>query len=221
MLDAIEECLSVSVGALPKLPGRSLILADNSGSTRGTAVSELSTMTVANIGNLMAVLTGMVSEEGVAGVFGDRIAYQSIRKQASIMDQTLQLNNMGNGVGGSTENGIWLALDEAIKTGTHWDNIFIYSDQQAGHGGLYGTNQSAYRNYAWPNRNRYIDVPSLVTTYREKVNPKVNVFMVQIASYEDTLFPENYYRTFIIGGWSGAIIKFAKRMIDVADSYFK
>ena len=220
VLDAIEECLEISVGNLPTLSGRSLVLTDNSGSAQSRAVSELSTMTVAQIGNLMGVLTGRISDDGVLGVFGDRLNCIPIRKKASVMDQASAANKIGKGVGGGTENGVWLALDKAIRDKEHWDNIFIYSDMQAGHGGLYGTNSTDYKKYLWPGRNnRYIDVPLLVSEYRTKVNSKVNVFLVQIAGYEDTLLPEYYDRTYIIGGWSGSILKFAKRMIDTADQF--
>lgn len=221
VLDAIEQCLSISLDALPKLPGRSLILSDNSGSTRSTPISELSTMNIAQIGNLMGVLTGMISEEGILGVFGDQIDYLNIRKSASIMDQTNKATSMGGKVGQGTENGVWLALDKAIKNKEHFDNIFVYSDQQAGHGGLYGINQRSYSNYVFPGSSRYIDVAKMISDYRNKVNRKVNVFMVQIAGYEDTLLPEFYERTYILGGWSGSILKFARRMIDVGDQYFK
>ena len=224
VLDAIEECLSISVGSLPKFAGRSLILSDNSGSAHGAPISELSTTTVAEIGNLMGVLTGMCSEDGVLGIFGDRLEYLNIRKRASIFDQLDKANNIGRGIGGGTENGIWLALDDAIRNGRWLDNIFVYSDMQAGHGGLYGLRPSEYKNYLWGGNSRhsssrYIDVAKLISVYRNKVNPKVNVFLVQIAGYEDTLLPEYYDRTYIIGGWSGNILKFAKRMIDTADAY--
>lgn len=215
VLDAIEECMELSVGNLPTLRGRSLILTDNSGSAHGTPISGLSTMTVAQIGNLMGVLTGRISDDGVVGVFGDRLEYMSIRKRSSIMDQTNEANKIGLDIGGGTENGVWLALDDAIQNKKHWDNIFVYSDMQAGHGGLYGLDPSQYKKYKW--NNRYIDVAMLIHDYRAKVNPKVNVFLVQIAGYEDTLLPEYYDRTFIIGGWSDSILKFAKRMIDTAD----
>jgi hypothetical protein len=179
-------------------------------------------MTVAKIGNLMGVLTGRVSDDGVLGVFGDRLRYVPIRKKASIMDQAHGANEIGKNIGGSTENGVWLALDKAIHDKEHWDNIFIYSDMQAGHGGLYGKNPADYKQYIWQGRGKsYIDIPLLISEYRTKVNAKVNVFLVQIAGYEDTLLPEYYDRTYIIGGWSGSILKFAKRMIDTADQFQK
>ena len=219
VLDAIEECLMISIGNLPRFNGRTLSLSDNSGSAHGAPISQLSTMSVAQIGNLMGVLTGMVSDEGVSGVFGDRLSLTNIRKRASVFDQVEELNKLGSRVGGGTENGIWLALDKAIRGKEWWDNIFVYSDMQAGHGGLYGTNYSAYSDFAWMGDGRYIDVAKLVKTYRNQVNPKVNVFLVQIAGYGDTLLPEYYDRTYILGGWSPSILKFAKRMTETLDTF--
>jgi hypothetical protein len=171
----------------------------------------------------MGVLTGLISEDGVVGVFGDNLKYMPVRKKSSIMDQTNAASKIGRGIGGGTEHGIWLALDDAIKNKKHWDNIFVYSDMQAGHGGLFGNSRS-YTDYVWNGKdhwNHYIDVPKLIHDYRAKVNSKVNVFLVQIAGYEDTLLPEYYDRTYIIGGWSGSILKFAKRMIDTADTFLQ
>ena len=62
----------------------------------------------------------------------------------------------------------------------HWDNIFIYSDMQAGHGGLYGTpdGQREYQSkgFATFKGSSYIDVVKLIDWYRKEVNPKVNVW---------------------------------------------
>lgn len=221
VLDAIESCLEISLGNLPHLKGKSLILSDNSGSARGTTVSELGSVSFAQIGNLMGVLTGKISDEGEVGVFGDKLALIQIRKTRSILEQVEEVDRVGGTVGMSTENGVWLALDKAIKQKEHLDNIFIYSDMQAGHGGLYGTNVNS--EFVWKRGSRasmpYVDIPKLVRKYRATVNPKVNVFLVQIAGYADTIIPEFYDRTYIIGGWSGSVLRFAKRMADTIDEF--
>lgn len=224
VLDALEECLAISLDNLPRLPGKSLILADNSGSTQSTPVSEMSSARVCDIGNLMAVITGMVSDDGTAGVFGDRLKLMSIQKRASVFSQAAELRKFGHTIGQGTEHGIWLALDKMIRNKEHYDNLFIYSDMQAGHGGLYGT--GVPKEYIWKRGAHgggvpYVDVPKLLNVYRNHVNPDINVFLVQIAGYEDTLLPEYYHRTFIIGGWSGSIIRFARCMIDAMNRYSK
>lgn len=134
-----------------------------------------------------------------------------IRKRESVFSQTEKAHEIGKKIGHSTENGVWLFFDKAIKQSEHWDNIFIYSDMQAGHGGLYGVNQREYNDYRWQN-TRNIDVAKLIKDYRKKVNPDVNVFLVQVAGYKDTLAPEFYNKTYILGGWGDGLLRFAKEI---------
>lgn len=211
VLDAIEKCLELSIGQLPQFKGRVMSLCDNSGSAQGTTTSSLGTIRVADIANITAILTGKASEDGYVGVFGDRLETRPVRKNSSVFDQVEQINKIGSGIGGGTENGIWLFFDNAIKTQEHWDSIFVYSDMQAGHGGLFGLNESNYKDYLWQD-SRHIDVAKLIKTYREKVNPDVNVYLVQVAGYKDTLVPEFYDKTYILGGWGDGILRFAHEM---------
>ena len=86
---------------------------------------------------------------------------------------------------------------------------------QAGHGGLYGTRPEEYKDFVHGNAGwRYIDVLALVSKYRKDVNPKVNVFSVQVAGYDNMVLPENLYRGAILSGWTGKEPIFAKSLID-------
>lgn len=208
VLDAVEKCLEISMGELPTFKGKVMSLCDNSGSAQGTTTSSMGTVKVSDIANLTAVLTGRVSDDGYIGVFGDRLNVQPVRKTDSVFDQVAKADNIGQGIGGGTENGIWLFFDKAIKQLEHWDHIFVYSDMQAGHGGLFGMDQKQYKDYLW-NNTRMIDVAKLIKTYREKVNPDVKVYLVQVAGYKDVLVPEFYDKTYILGGWGDGLLKFA------------
>ena len=208
---ALETCIDKSVANLPKLEGNSLILVDNSGSALGTFVSALSNVNVSTCGNLMGVLTGLISDKAKIGVFGDKIKYIPVNKnfKGTALQMLTTVNEVGRHVGQATENGIWLALDDAIKSGEKYDRIFIYSDMQAGHGGLYGLDPSQYPIFkdkdSW---NRYIDVPKLVMEYRSKVNPDCKLYSIQIGGYSDSIFPELYPNTCIMAGWSTELLKF-------------
>lgn len=216
IIDALEECIDIAKDNMPKLKGKTMCLTDNSGSAWGGFTSEYGTVTVAEINNLSSVITAQNSDEGYVGKFGDKLIINPISKRNGILTQSQKITSKkDNDVGGCTENGIWLFLDKAIKEKQHWDNIFIYSDMQAGHGGLYGINASDYSNYCYG--SRYIDVNKLLKEYRSKVNPKVNVFMVQTAGYTNVLVPEYGYRTNILYGWTGKELVFAKTMIDFWD----
>lgn len=220
VLGAIDECINSSVGNLPRLKGRSLVLSDNSGSAWGAGPSYMSSMHVAEIGNLMGVLTARASDEGVVGVFGDNLKLFPVKRTADVLETTNKLSQAGRGIGQATENGIWIAFRDAIKNKDHWDNIFVYSDMQAGHGGLYGQRPNEYREFLWSHGggyggSRHIDVAKLVAKYRREVNPNVNVFLVQTAGYGDTIIPEVYNRTYILGGWSGNILRYAAKMAEI------
>lgn len=210
VLDAVEECLMQSIENLPKFSGVTACLCDNSGSAQGTTTSSMGTMRVSEIANLTGILAAMASDEGSLGIFGDNLQTIPVRKKSSVFDLMDKANKVAAGIGQGTENGIWLFLDKAIRNKEHYDNIFVFSDMQAGHGGLYGTVQ----NYpVLPGTGNRIDVPKLVNKYRKEVNKNVNVFLVQVAGYQDTIIPEFYDRTYILGGWGDGLLNFASSMI--------
>ena len=218
VLDAVEESLEISLGNLPHFAGRVMSLCDNSGSAQAAMTSSMGTMPINHIANLTGVLTGRVSDEGWLGVFGDYYKTLPIRQKASIFDQAGKANTMGAMDPGATEHGIWLFWDKAIKEREHWDHVFIYSDMQAGHGGLYGRDTGEFSDFTWRGELMltggcaYIDVPKLIAEYRDRVNPDVNVYCVQVAGYQNTIIPEFYHRTYILGGWSAGLLRFAAQM---------
>ena len=212
--DGLEDCMDIACENLPKLVGNNAFLSDNSGSAWGTLTSEYGSVKVANIDNLSATIGAYNSDHGTVVKFGDEAKYFPISKRRGILSQAHEIDNT-KPVGQSTENGVWLFFDKAIKEEIHYDNIFIYSDMQAGHGGLYGINPDNYSDYKV--KNRYIDVPKLIKAYREKVNPKVNVFCIQTAGYNNVLVPENGYRTSLLYGWTGKELLYAKYINDFWD----
>jgi hypothetical protein len=218
VLDALEECIDLAVANMPKITGKVACLSDNSGSAWGSFNSEYGSVTVAEIANLSSLITAQASEEGYVGVFGDRLSLQGVSKRNGLLTQLKETSARGKNQGGGTENGIWLFWDEAIKNKVHYDTVFIYSDMQAGHGNLYGINSSEYRPYLHKRGGSYIDVLALVEKYRATVNPKVNLFTVQVGGYNNSVLPENLYRGAILAGWTGKEPSYARAIIDAWDS---
>ena len=209
---ALEECMGISCANLPSLEGRCAFLSDNSGSAWGICTSEWGTMQVAEIGNLSSVIGAMCADEGVVFPFGDKLKSVPIRKDEGVLRQAHRVSVVGKSCGHATENGIWLFFRNAIMYRQHWDNIFMYSDMQAGHGGLYGIRPEDYEVLGAQVNGSYIDVNMLVKLYREQVNPKVNVFCIQTAGYSNVLVPEYGYRSAILYGWTGKELLFADAM---------
>ena len=216
IIDALEECIDISLENMPRLKGKTMCLSDNSGSAWGSIPSEYGTVKIAEIDNLSSVITAALSEEGYVGKFGDKLITHPISKRNGILSQAEAISKTRcNDVGASTEGGIWEFFKNAINKKEHWDNIFIYSDQQAGHGGLYGTYKQLREygeKYGCGYSGNYINVYDLILEYRKKVNPKVNVFSVQTASYTNVLIPENSYRCALLYGWSGKELNYADKI---------
>ena len=212
ILDALEECIDIACGNMPKLSGRTVCLSDNSGSAWGTISTSYGSVTVAEIDNLSSVITARNSEEGVVGKFGDGLRMIDVSHRNGVLAQAEAISrSQCSDVGGATENGIWIFFRDTIAEGIVYDNIFIYSDQQAGHGGLYGTaaGKAEYQTAGYSCKGSFVDVAKLVDIYRQKVNPKVNVFTVQTAGYDNVLLPENGYRTSVLYGWTGSELVYA------------
>lgn len=228
ILDALEECIDLSMENMPKFRGKTMCLSDNSGSAWGAIPSEYGTVQVAVIDNLSSVIAAAASEEGYVGKFGNLLKVYPVSRRGQILRQCRSVSDtMYSDVGGDTEGGIWEFFSHAIDKKEHWDQIFIYSDQQAGHGGLYGTaaQQKLYREqgFGCPGSGRsgdgsYINVFDLILSYRRNVNPDVNIFSIQTAGYNNVCIPEYAYRTCILYGWTGRELNFARQMIDLWDT---
>lgn len=221
IIEALEDCIDAAIKNLPHLNGKTMCLSDNSGSAWSPVTTEYGRIQIAEIDNLSSVIAAACSDEGYVGKFGDELIVTPISKRTGILREAEDLSNSRYyDVGGNTEGGIWEFFKNAIEKKEHWDNIFIFSDQQAGHGGLYGTDHqiSEYRKlgYACEGKyggNTFVNVFKLVLEYRKKVNPKVNVFTVQTAGYNNSVLPEYAYRTNILYGWTGKETLFADAMI--------
>lgn len=220
-LDTLEECIDISIANMPKLHGKTICLSDNSGSAWGAITTEYGSVVVAEINNLSSVITAMCSDEGYVGKFGDKLKVYPISKRKGALHQAREISaNRGNDIGINTEGGIWEFFNNVINNKEHWDNIFIYSDQQAGTGSLYGTYDQK-RNYT---RLRYncdgnmINVFKLILDYRKKVFKNVNVFSVQTAGYDNMIIPNYTYRTNLMYGWTGKETIFADAVIKQWDA---
>lgn len=223
ILDALEECIDISIDNLPKLKGKTMCLSDNSGSAWGHIPTEYGSVTVAVIDNLSSVIAAKCSDEGYVGKFGDKLIEYPVPKRAGTFELVRQISSKKyDDVGGATEGGIWKFFKKAIDEKIVYDNIFIFSDQQAGTGGLFGTyeDKKEYKESGY-NFHGYVNVYKLVLDYRKMVNPKVNVFSIQTAGYNNVLLPQNSYRCSLLTGWTGKEISYAHQINTLFDELDK
>jgi hypothetical protein len=214
ILDTLEECIDISIKNLPKLPGKTVILSDNSGSAWNGFTSEYGTTEIAEIDNLSAVIAGICSEEADIVKFGTHCKWFGVSKRNGALIQADKINeNRCNDVGGSTEPGVDEFFQTIINGKIHYDNIIIYSDLQVGHLRL-GGNTWAYR-HAIESKSLDMNVYQALDKYRNTVNKKCNFFSIQTAGYDNVIVPEMAYRTALLTGWTGKETLFMKNYIDL------
>lgn len=207
---ALEECINLSCGNLPEIPGRCAFLTDNSGSAWGAHTSEHGSTSMAEIGNLSSVIGAMRAEKGTVYTFGDQLRAVPVIRDAGVLEQARLVNSMGLECGMSIESGLYAFFRDAVMQHQHWDSVFIYSDMQAGSSMKYGINPENFRKMGALMRNgRSIDINGLVKEYRQSVNPKLNVVCIQTSGYTNTVMPEYGYRSSILCGWTGKELVFA------------
>ena len=202
VMDALEECIDLSIENVPKLPGRTVILTDNSGSAWNGFKSEYGQTTIAEIDNLSSVIAAVCSDDGFVVKFGTRCRRFDISKRNGILTQAQAISmDKYNDVGGSTEPGVDEFFQWALEEKQFFDNIIIYSDLQVGH--LY------LGRSVWGNSCKMeMSVYDALKKYRREVNPKVNFFSVQTAGYDNAVIPEMAYRTALLSGWTGREIEY-------------
>ena len=235
ILDGLEECIDAAVENLPKLKGVTVSLSDNSGSAWGALTSEYGSTKIAHIDNLSSVIAAQCSDEGYVVKFGDNYKEFPVSHRNGVLKQATEIDDHGYlDIGGHTEGGIWKWFKNAIENHVWIDNLFIFSDMQAGCGGLYGTVQDKmeysraysyrigqmshwkYKSYGRAHRvdlGGMINVYKLILEYRKRVNQKLNVFSVQTAGYDNVVVPQMTYRCAMLTGWTGKEILFAHEYI--------
>ncbi|MBR0184577.1 MAG: TROVE domain-containing protein [Synergistaceae bacterium] len=212
---ALEECMDIACGNLPKIPGRSAFLSDNSGSAWSAFTSEYGSINIADIDNLSSVIGAMRSDEGVVFPFAHMVQAIPVNRNRGMLEQAKRMGKVGITLGGWSD-GAWPFFREAILRNQHWDNIFIYSDMQLGHLLMPMPVDYKLESVACGMSGRF-DLNAILNVYRKMVNPKVNVYCIQTAGYANTVVPEYGYRIAVLYGWTGKELIFADAMRRIWD----
>ncbi len=196
VIEALNKAVSYSVGNIPLLKGKTIILSDNSGSMRGdgggdSLVSAFSNRTTADIANLFAVLYWTRANNTLVGLFGDSLITPKLDREKSVFENFKLINQTGSRVGESTEMGIFTMFEKLIEDKVIVDRIIIFSDCQVGTGCKWYDTGSRGGG----------DFNKLFSEYR-KINPKVNVFSVDLRGLGNTLFADGVVQ---VAGWSDKI----------------
>lgn len=217
--------LDRAVEKIADLPGVTMVLTDNSGSAVGCAISGKSRMRVSDCGNMLAaVLAKRLGRRAVVGVFGDcgiwipfsqadsclaiknRIDSVAQREERSKNGAlAIPQYKCGEGVGGSTETGLWFAIDDLTKRKVRVDRMIFLSDLCCYTQGDDGTAQNCGVNLE-SYFGKKATMQSMVDRYRRTVNKNCFVYSVNLNGHGQSQLRPNDAQTHLLSGWSEKLL---------------
>lgn len=197
VLETISLLMDRALSNLPKLKGNTLVLSDNSGSTFASITTANSALKICDINNLSSVITAVSSDSAMIYPFSNDCFSFKVSKSEAVLPQMIKLDELiGKDTrmyrGTDIQKSLYLALYDSESA---YDNVFIYTDGQDS------------------------DIDScedVIKSYR-RINPKLNVFVVQTAGYSTSIIPKKSYRVANLSGFTGKEILFANNMIECWD----
>lgn len=119
--EQLEKAMLKCLSSVEKLPGKTAIVVDNSGSMSGTKVSERSELDRSDAACAVAILVREICEQCVVIGFGDEAKVIPSRRGFALRDAI----QSGPGGGTNTEHAIQLAKKEG------YDRIIVITDEQS------------------------------------------------------------------------------------------
>lgn len=181
ILDTLETAADYSIENLPKIPGKTVIAVDVSGSMT-SPISAKSDVTCAEIAILLGMIANRICEDSIFYTFDSGIEKQNVSHRNGILYATTHTRING----GATY--MDLPFKKMIVDKVKADRIIVLSDNQC--------------NSAWWNK----PVQSLADEYRRKTGNDIWVHAIDLQGYGTQQFCGA--KTNIVAGWSEKVFDF-------------
>lgn len=190
-LDVLENALEISVENIKRIPGKTAVCIDVSGSM-GSPISKDSSMQCWEIASLLGAMANKICDEAVIYTFDTRAYKATISKNASILDTVKNIRFSGGGTA------IASPIDKMISDNMQVDRIIVISDNEA-------NAQFTHEVKDWWSGETYCAEKS-AQKYRDKFGQNVWVHAIDLQGYGTQQFMGS--RTNLIAGWSEKVLDF-------------
>ena len=178
-LDALEDAVEASCANIQRLPGRTVIAVDVSGSM-GANVSDKSDVCCCEVGMMLGLIANKICEDAVFYEFNVDIQDVPLSKRPGFLYACV---HQAKAVGGTDMRlPLMRMIDERVRA----DRLIIISDNECNYG--------------------YRTVQHLADQYRRKINPDLWVHAIDLQGYGTQQFAGP--KTNIIAGWSEKVFDF-------------
>lgn len=179
VMDALEHAIAYSVDNIDRIPGRTLVAIDVSGSMC-SGISSKSDVRCCDIARLLAVMAARICDDASVVSFDTRLMPLAISSCGGILSQTNAIPVSGGGTD------LTLPIRWALQGRRFFDRVILLSDHE---------------NNAWARTGQQV-----ADAYRRKVNPDFFVHAVDLQGYGTQQFIGK--NTNIISGWSENVLRF-------------
>ena len=181
--DVLEDACEYSIANLPKIPGKTIIAIDVSGSMI-CGVSKKSSTTCGEIAVLLGLMASKLCEEYIVYLFDNNLKLMNVSHRSGILQTACNYNILGGGTD------LTLPLRRMINGGIYADRLIMLSDNEI---------NSSWSGFAET-------CQSLADEYRRKINPDLWVHAIDLQGYGTQQFIGD--KTNIIAGWSERVLEF-------------
>lgn len=182
--DVLEDACEYSIENLPKIPGKTIIAIDVSGSMI-SGVSKKSSTTCGEIAILLGLMASKLCEEYIVYLFENNLKLMNVSHRSGILQTACDYNILGGGTD------LTLPLRKMINDSIYADRLIMLSDNEI----------NSERSGGWQRTCQ-----SLADEYRRKVNPDLWVHAIDLQGYGTQQFIGG--KTNIIAGWSERVLEF-------------
>lgn len=180
--DILEDAMDASIENLPKIPGRTVIAIDSSGSM-DSRVSEHSDMRCSQIALLLGLIANRICEDAIVYRFDTRVERLNVSHRSGILQTVANTESWGGGT--RMELPFQAMINDKIKA----DRVIVLSDNMC--------------NSTW---HWNTPVQGIADEYRRKTGNDIWVHAVDLQGYGTQQFVGP--KTNIIAGWSEKIFDF-------------
>lgn len=183
--DVLEDACEYSIDNLPKIPGKTVIAIDTSGSMCWST-SAKSNIKCGEIAMMLGFMANKLCEEAIVYTFDTELDELEISHRSGIISSTINARTPGGGTN------LKLPLQRMIYDNIEADRLIMLSDNEI--------------NSGWCRRGFKETCQPLADRYRKTVNPNFWVHAIDLQGYGTQQFIGD--RTNIIAGWSEKILEF-------------
>ena len=184
VLDALEDAASASIANIPKIPGKTVIAIDTSGSM-GQRISDKSDICCEHIAALLGVIANQICEDAIVIQFDHQARVKSWSRRNGILYTAFNESSAGGGTN------MYLPFEYMMAARIQCDRVIVISDNECNCGG------------GW---HSYSTVQSAADDYRVKTGNDIWVHAIDLQGYGTQQFAG--HNTNLIAGWSEKVFEF-------------